>query len=88
MEVHHKHHIPKKITEYFTEFLMLFTAVTLGFFAENYREHSLIEAKMKEKLDTLGFESFFTSSEEATDFMRAEIVRWARVAAYAGIKAE
>ena len=46
------------------------------------------EAKMKEKLDTLGFESFFTSSEEATDFMRAEIVRWARVAAYAGIKAE
>ena len=46
------------------------------------------EAKMKEKLDTLGFESFFTSSEEATVFMRAEIVRWARVAAYAGIKAE
>lgn len=46
------------------------------------------EAKMKEKLDTLGFESFFTTSEEATDFMRSEIVRWARVAAYAGIKAE
>ena len=46
------------------------------------------EAKMKEKLDTLGFDSFFTTSEEATDFMRSEIVRWARVAAYAGIKAE
>jgi tripartite-type tricarboxylate transporter receptor subunit TctC len=46
------------------------------------------EAKMKEKLDSLGFESFFTTSEEATDFMRSEIVRWARVAAYAGIKAE
>jgi len=46
------------------------------------------EPKMKEKLDTLGFESFFTTSEEATDFMRSEIVRWARVAAYAGIKAE
>jgi tripartite-type tricarboxylate transporter receptor subunit TctC len=46
------------------------------------------EQKMKEKLDTLGFESFFTTSEEATDFMRSEIVRWARVAAYAGIKAE
>lgn len=46
------------------------------------------EQKMNEKLDTLGFESFFTSSEEATDFMRSEIVRWARVAAYAGIKAE
>jgi tripartite-type tricarboxylate transporter receptor subunit TctC len=46
------------------------------------------EPKMKEKLGTLGFESFFTTSEEATDFMRSEIVRWARVAAYAGIKAE
>jgi len=46
------------------------------------------EAKMKDKLDTLGFESFFTTSDEATDFMRSEIVRWARVAAYAGIKAE
>ncbi len=46
------------------------------------------EPKMKDKLDTLGFESFFTTSDEATDFMRSEIVRWARVAAYAGIKAE
>ena len=46
------------------------------------------EAKMKDKLDTLGFESFFTTSDEATDFMRSEVVRWARVAAYAGIKAE
>ena len=46
------------------------------------------EPKMKDKLDMLGFESFFTTSEEATDFMRSEIVRWARVAAYAGIKAE
>ncbi len=46
------------------------------------------EPKMKDKLDTLGFESFFTTSEDATDFMRSEIVRWARVAAYAGIKAE
>ena len=53
MEVHHKHHIPKKITEYLTEFLMLFTAVTLGFFAENYREHSLVESKMKENYESL-----------------------------------
>lgn len=53
MEVHHKHHVPKKIAEYFTEFLMLFTAVTLGFFAENYREHSLIEAKMEENYESL-----------------------------------
>ena len=39
MEVHHKHHKPRSIKEYITEFLMLFTAVTLGFFVENMREH-------------------------------------------------
>jgi len=41
MEVHHSHHIPKKLKEYLTEFLMLFAAVTLGFFAENIREHQI-----------------------------------------------
>ncbi len=41
MEVHHHSHNPKKIGEYFTEFIMLFAAVTLGFFAENYREHQI-----------------------------------------------
>ena len=41
MEVHHHSHKPKKISEYFTEFIMLFAAVTLGFFAENYREHQI-----------------------------------------------
>ncbi len=44
--------------------------------------------EMKAKFEKLGFDTFFTSSEEGTDFMRAELVRWARVAAYAGIKAE
>ena len=39
MEVHHQHHTPKNWKEYLTEFIMLFTAVTLGFFAENLREH-------------------------------------------------
>jgi len=40
MEVHHhSHHGKKKWTEYFWEFLMLFLAVTLGFFVENQREH-------------------------------------------------
>jgi hypothetical protein len=41
MEVHHHGHVPKKLNEYITEFLMLFAAVTLGFFAENLREHSI-----------------------------------------------
>ena len=43
MEVHHPHHLTHKKNwkEYITEFLMLFFAVTLGFFAENYREHQI-----------------------------------------------
>lgn len=41
MEVHHPHHPmhKKKWSEYILEFIMLFAAVTLGFFAENLREH-------------------------------------------------
>ena len=40
MEVHHHPHSSrKKWTHYFWEFLMLFLAVTLGFFVENQREH-------------------------------------------------
>lgn len=39
MEIHHHAHAPKKWKEYITEFVMLFAAVTLGFFAENIREH-------------------------------------------------
>ena len=47
MEVHHHAHTSdpdshrgrKKWTHYFWEFLMLFLAVTLGFFVENQREH-------------------------------------------------
>ena len=39
MEVHHHPHVEKKgLKEYFLEFLMLFLAVSLGFFAENLRE--------------------------------------------------
>ncbi|MEY2792546.1 MAG: hypothetical protein RJA76_538 [Bacteroidota bacterium] len=48
MEVHHPHHIPKAFKEYITEFFMLFAAVTLGFFAENLREH-YIEKEREEK---------------------------------------
>jgi hypothetical protein len=50
MEIHHYpdlHHKPKKWKEYFLEFLMIFLAVTLGFFAENIREHISEENKTK-----------------------------------------
>jgi hypothetical protein len=48
MEVHHHPHVEKKgFKEYFLEFIMIFLAVTMGFFAENIREH--FENKEKEK---------------------------------------
>ena len=51
MEVHHPHHPThkKKWSEYIIEFVMLFAAVTLGFFAENIRE-GIAEKHKKEEL--------------------------------------
>jgi hypothetical protein len=49
MEVHaHSHTERKKWTHYFWEFLMLFLAVTLGFFVENQREHYVEKLRAKE----------------------------------------
>src|SRR4030095_13300515 len=51
MEVHHHpdlHHNLKKWKEYFIEFLMIFLAVTMGFFAESYREYLSDRTKEKE----------------------------------------
>jgi hypothetical protein len=55
MEVHHHpdlHHKQKKWKEYFLEFLMIFLAVTLGFFAENIREHFTEEKSTHQYLET------------------------------------
>jgi hypothetical protein len=49
MEVHHHPHVEKKsFKEYFLEFLMIFLAVTMGFFAESIRENIADSAKEKE----------------------------------------
>jgi len=49
MEVHHHPHVEKKgFKEYFLEFLMIFLAVTMGFFAESLREHLVNIRKEKE----------------------------------------
>ena len=61
MEVHHHAHTPdpdshrgrKKWTHYFWEFLMLFLAVTLGFFVENQREHYIEHKREKEYIRSL-----------------------------------
>jgi len=51
MDIHHHpdlHHKKKNFKEYFLEFLMIFLAVTLGFFAESYREYSVEKTRAKE----------------------------------------
>ncbi len=54
MEVQHHPHVEKKnFKEYFLEFLMIFLAVTMGFFAENIREHLSDNAKEKEYIESL-----------------------------------
>jgi len=54
MEVHHHPHVEKKnFKEYFLEFLMIFLAVTMGFFAENIREHFSDKSKEKEYLSSM-----------------------------------
>jgi hypothetical protein len=69
MEVHHHpdlHHKRKNFREYFLEFLMIFLAVTMGFFAESLREnmangekerqymHSMIEDLKKDTTEVNG----------------------------------
>jgi hypothetical protein len=56
MEVHHHpevHHKKKQFKEYFLEFLMIFLAVTLGFFAENVREALSENTKEKEYMKSM-----------------------------------
>jgi len=61
MEVHHHSHTSdpdmhrgrKKWTHYFWEFLMLFLAVTLGFFVENQREHYIEGKREKEYIRSM-----------------------------------
>jgi hypothetical protein len=56
MEVHHHpdlHHKKKNFKEYFLEFLMIFLAVSLGFFAESIREHLGDRSKEREYLSSM-----------------------------------
>ena len=58
MEVHHHHSASsgqhgRKWSHYFWEFLMLFLAVTLGFFVENQREHYIEHNREKQFIVTM-----------------------------------
>ena len=55
MEVHHHpdlHHKRKHFREYVLEFLMIFLAVTMGFFAESIREHYVEVRNTRQYLQT------------------------------------
>lgn len=51
-EDHHPKAEKKRFNEYFLEFVMIFLAVTLGFFAENLREHYTEKTNAKEYLES------------------------------------
>ena len=56
MEVHHHpdlKHKKKNFREYFLEFLMIFLAVSMGFVAENLREHISDRSKEKEYIESM-----------------------------------
>ena len=54
MEVHHHPHVEKKnFKEYLLEFVMIFLAVTMGFFAESYREYSVEKSRSREYAKSL-----------------------------------
>ena len=56
MEVHHHpdlHHKRKNFKEYFLEFLMIFLAVSMGFFAEQMREYFSNLEKGKKYMQSL-----------------------------------
>jgi hypothetical protein len=69
MEVHHPHHThkKKKWNEYALEGLMIFIAVSMGYFAENIREHHLEEEKALKSIKNFYRDVLNDSSEyEAT----------------------
>ena len=71
MEVHHhanivdpdNHRHSRKWTHYFWEFLMLFLAVTLGFFVENQREHFIERQRARQYAASLIEDLKIDSSE-------------------------
>src|SRR5579863_4981712 len=76
MEVHHHpdvHHKKKKFKEYFLEFLMIFLAVTMGFFAENIREH--FSDKERERQYLISFMEDLSMDEQRLPVLTGSIER-------------
>ena len=72
MEVHHHPKVEKKnFKEYFLEFLMIFLAVTMGFFAENIREN-YVEHKSAREYASLLIEDLATDTVELNNAARVQ----------------
>lgn len=74
MEVHHHSHHPKKWKDYITEFIMLFAAVTLGFFAENQREH-LVESHREQQYMQSFYEDLKNDTSTLNNIVRYDTVQ-------------
>jgi len=74
MEVHHHPHVEKKgFKEYFLEFLMIFLAVTLGFFAESLREHLVNNEKERNYMESM-IQDLKRDTAEATHVIAVQSV--------------
>jgi len=70
MEVHAHSHTPrKKWTHYLWEFLMLFLAVSLGFFVENQREHMVEHQRETQYMKSM-IEDLKSDTTELTENIR------------------
>jgi len=70
MEVHaHTHTARKKWTHYLWEFIMLFLAITLGFFVENQREHMVEHQRELQYMRSM-IEDLKSDTAELTDHIR------------------
>ena len=75
MEVHHHpdlNHTPKHWKEYFLEFLMIFLAVTMGFFAESIRESISDRSKENEYIVSI-IEDMKKDSAALTHYIYTDI---------------
>src|SRR4029078_6416918 len=83
MEVHHHPHVEKKrVREYFLEFIMIFLAVTLGFFAETIRENitehrrarefaeSMVQDLQEDTAQLKSYRDYFDFAAKTTDTLQ------------------
>jgi hypothetical protein len=78
MEVHHHAGVEKKnFKEYFLEFLMIFLAVTMSFFAESLREHMVYQPREMGILSVLIFIAvvcIYHKEEDSSSYLYTSIL--------------